>query len=326
MMHELTHVFAQEPGSQLVVQDVDDDCATYFNGVGCFTDDSYMWAWIQEFWPQDLLDGLPADGSPDDQRDAEERCRIDAAYTGSYAAVHPEEDFAETFSAYVYDVATDAALVDKLAFFDRYPEFVAIRENARALGLAGTDAKLRRLRIVSADEHFEANRRNWDERSHLHATSAGYELDRLRGGPHELSGVVRFDRPYLGDVAGLRVVHLQCHIGTDTLSLARLGATVVGLDQSGDSLAHALSALRGDRHRRLVRGEQRLRRTRGTRRRASITRHGLRVTLLEEHRGLEWKMFDHMVEEDGQWKLPSEQRDFVPMMYSLMAVKPNAAS
>ncbi len=140
MMHELTHVFAQEPGSQLVVQDVDDDCATYFNGVGCFTDDSYMWAWIQEFWPQDLLDGLPADGSPDDQRDAEERCRIDAAYTGSYAAVHPEEDFAETFSAYVYDVATDAALADKLAFFDRYPEFVAIRENARALGLAGTDA------------------------------------------------------------------------------------------------------------------------------------------------------------------------------------------
>ncbi len=67
MMHELTHVFAQEPGSQLVVQDVDDECATYFNGVGCFTDDSYMWAWIQEFWPQDELDGLPADGSPDDR-------------------------------------------------------------------------------------------------------------------------------------------------------------------------------------------------------------------------------------------------------------------
>ena len=54
--------------------------------------------------------------------------------------MHPEEDFAETFSAYVYDVETDAALADKLAFFDRYPEFVAIRENARALGLAGTEA------------------------------------------------------------------------------------------------------------------------------------------------------------------------------------------
>ena len=39
-----------------------------------------------------------------------------------------------------------------------------------------------------------------------------------------LSDVVRFDLPRLGDIAGLRGVHLQCHIGTDTVSLARLGA------------------------------------------------------------------------------------------------------
>ncbi len=139
MMHELTHVFAQAPGDQLIVQPTGDGCATYFNGVGCFTDDSYLWAWIQEFWSPAELDGLPADGSPDDDRDAEQRCRSDARYTGAYAAVHPEEDFAETFSAYVYDVETDPALADKLAFFDRYPEFVAIRENARELGLAGTE-------------------------------------------------------------------------------------------------------------------------------------------------------------------------------------------
>jgi SAM-dependent methyltransferase len=40
----------------------------------------------------------------------------------------------------------------------------------------------------------------------------------------------------LGDLAGVSAVHLQCHIGTDTLSLARLGAEVTGLDQSGASL------------------------------------------------------------------------------------------
>ena len=50
--------------------------------------------------------------------------------------------------------------------------------------------------------------------------------------PAHLSEVVRFDLPRLGDIAGLDVVHLQCHIGTDTLSLARLGARVTGLDFS----------------------------------------------------------------------------------------------
>lgn len=141
MMHELTHVFAQRPGEQLDVSVRSaDDCHTFFNGAGCFTDDSYLWSWIDEFWPAEILDTLPADGSVGTEEEAAERCERDAGYTGSYAAVHPEEDFAETFSAYVYDVDVDPALADKFAFFDRYPEFVAIQENARAIGLAGTEA------------------------------------------------------------------------------------------------------------------------------------------------------------------------------------------
>jgi hypothetical protein len=140
MMHELTHVFAQVPGEQLVVSDGPSGCDTFYNGVGCFTDDSYLWAWIQEFWPADVLATLPSDGSLATDEEAEQRCNADAAYTGSYAATHPEEDFAETFSAYVFDVEVDAALAPKFEFFDRYPEFVAIRENARAAGYAGTEA------------------------------------------------------------------------------------------------------------------------------------------------------------------------------------------
>ncbi len=50
---------------------------------------------------------------------------------------------------------------------------------------------------------------------------------------------MRFDVPRLGSIDGLRGVHLQCHIGTDTLSLARLGAQMTGLDFSGESLAQA---------------------------------------------------------------------------------------
>lgn len=57
--------------------------------------------------------------------------------------------------------------------------------------------------------------------------------------PGHLSEVVRFDLPRLGDIRGQRAVHLQCHIGTDTLSLARLGAQVCGLDFSSASLAQA---------------------------------------------------------------------------------------
>ena len=51
--------------------------------------------------------------------------------------------------------------------------------------------------------------------------------------------MVRFDLPLLGDVAGLRGVHLQCHIGTDTISLARLGARMTGLDFSPAAVAQA---------------------------------------------------------------------------------------
>ena len=50
---------------------------------------------------------------------------------------------------------------------------------------------------------------------------------------------MRFDRPLLGDVTGLTGIHLQCHIGTDTLSLARLGARMTGLDLSPVSLEQA---------------------------------------------------------------------------------------
>lgn len=141
LMHELTHVFAQSPGDQLDVTSSPEGCVTFYNGVGCFRSDSYIWAWIQEFWRPEMLDTLPVDGSVGDDDEAVERCRIDPAYTGSYAAVHPEEDFAESFSAYVLDVEGDPALLPKFAFFDRYPELVAIRENARALGYSGTEAE-----------------------------------------------------------------------------------------------------------------------------------------------------------------------------------------
>jgi SAM-dependent methyltransferase len=87
--------------------------------------------------------------------------------------------------------------------------------------------------------YLEVNRASWDERAVAHAASPGYALSAFIEDPAFLSHVVRFDLPRLGDINGLRGVHLQCHIGTDTISLVRLGARMTGLDLSPESLAQA---------------------------------------------------------------------------------------
>ena len=89
------------------------------------------------------------------------------------------------------------------------------------------------------DEYAEINRANWDERAPAHAASPDYAFEKFIADPRHLSSVVRFDIPLLGDIAGLRGVHLQCHIGTDTISLARLGARMTGLDFSPAALEQA---------------------------------------------------------------------------------------
>ncbi len=94
-------------------------------------------------------------------------------------------------------------------------------------------------------DHLAVNRANWDERAPAHAASPGYAVERFLADPTFLSDVVRFDLPRLGDVRGLRGVHLQCHIGTDTVSLARLGAHMTGLDFSPTALAQARSLAAG---------------------------------------------------------------------------------
>ena len=88
-------------------------------------------------------------------------------------------------------------------------------------------------------DYIAVNRANWDERAPAHAASPGYATDRFVSDPSFLSSVVRFDRQRLGGLTGVKGVHLQCHIGTDTVSLARLGAEMTGLDFSPASLAEA---------------------------------------------------------------------------------------
>jgi len=88
-------------------------------------------------------------------------------------------------------------------------------------------------------DYFRVNRANWDERVPAHVASPGYQVQTFIDDPAHISGVVRFDLPLLGDIQGLRGVHLQCHIGTDTVSLARLGALMTGLDFSAPAISAA---------------------------------------------------------------------------------------
>ncbi len=86
------------------------------------------------------------------------------------------------------------------------------------------------------DSPEEMNRRWWDERAGIHATSALYDLPSFRAGR---STLLPFELEELGEVADLTLLHLQCHIGLDTLSWSRLGAAVTGLDFSPPAIALA---------------------------------------------------------------------------------------
>jgi SAM-dependent methyltransferase len=82
------------------------------------------------------------------------------------------------------------------------------------------------------------NRANWDDRVPVHLASEFYDLAGFRAGRETLRA---FEVAEAGDVRGKRLVHLQCHIGLDTLSWARHGALVSGLDFSGPAIEAARS-------------------------------------------------------------------------------------
>lgn len=86
---------------------------------------------------------------------------------------------------------------------------------------------------------FVDNRANWDDRAAVHEAS-GYGIPELIADPARITPEVAQDTGRLGDLHGEDVIHLQCHLGTDTVSLARLGAArVVGVDLSGESIRRA---------------------------------------------------------------------------------------
>ncbi|MFC5186406.1 class I SAM-dependent methyltransferase [Actinomadura harenae] len=91
---------------------------------------------------------------------------------------------------------------------------------------------------MTSDEYLGVNRDLWDERVPIHLGSEFYDLAGFRAGADTLRD---FEIAEVGDVSGRTLAHLQCHFGLDTLSWARRGAKVAGLDFS----APAIEAARG---------------------------------------------------------------------------------
>ena len=89
-------------------------------------------------------------------------------------------------------------------------------------------------------KYESANREHWNQCTPIHAKSKFYDVDGFKSGKLSLMSV---EREELGDVAGKSLLHLQCHFGLDTMSWARLGAGVTGVDFSDKAidLARSLS-------------------------------------------------------------------------------------
>lgn len=91
------------------------------------------------------------------------------------------------------------------------------------------------------DEYIESNREMWDGLAELHVNSDFYDLKGFLEGN---STLYDFELAELGVLAGKSLLHLQCHFGLDTLSFARLGAKVTGLDISPKAISLAESIAR----------------------------------------------------------------------------------
>lgn len=83
--------------------------------------------------------------------------------------------------------------------------------------------------MTSEEDYSAINRESWNKRTALHLASDFYNVKGFLQGNSSLNSI---ELELLGDVRGKRILHLQCHFGQDSLSLARMGAQVTGIDLS----------------------------------------------------------------------------------------------
>lgn len=86
------------------------------------------------------------------------------------------------------------------------------------------------------ENYKDTNKDAWNKRTDVHVTSEFYDLPAFINGKSSLNAT---ESALLGDVKAKKILHLQCHFGQDTLSLARMGAIITGMDLSDKSIEQA---------------------------------------------------------------------------------------
>ncbi len=90
---------------------------------------------------------------------------------------------------------------------------------------------------MNPEDHYLAlNRQAWNNKVPFHVHSDFYDMARFLAGQTSLKPI---ELALLGDLKGLSLLHLQCHFGQDSISLARMGAAVTGMDLSDRAIAQA---------------------------------------------------------------------------------------
>lgn len=84
--------------------------------------------------------------------------------------------------------------------------------------------------------YIDTNKESWNKRTAHHIDSDFYDVAGFLKGNSSLNSI---ELDLLGDLKGKSVLHLQCHFGQDTLSMARLGAEVTGVDLSDAAIEQA---------------------------------------------------------------------------------------
>lgn len=87
------------------------------------------------------------------------------------------------------------------------------------------------------NQYFESNKSIWNQRTAVHKDSSFYNLEGFKKGEPVLTSI---ELNELGDVKGMKILHLQCHFGMDSLDLARMGAKVTGVDLSDVAIKEAI--------------------------------------------------------------------------------------
>ena len=90
--------------------------------------------------------------------------------------------------------------------------------------------------MLSEPDYLKINRQSWNNRLESHLASDFYDMEGFLKGNSSLNSI---ELELLGDVQGKSILHLQCHFGQDTLSLARMGAEVTGIDLSDAAIDKA---------------------------------------------------------------------------------------